>query len=208
MSSRVAAVRNGRRRTATRVRSGRVQKKNNWVANRRDYFSWSQSEIRLDRNDPGVGYRHVLTVPQLRKFIALLPEWDEIAVGLDAIVIDAGHDDAMGWYDDGVVALCAWPSESGFWFESDARWNEENEVLLSLLEVRIDHQDGRVGLLWTEAQARAFMLLDVLPHELGHHRDRMTTRSGRLGRGEPFAERYSREVLDGIWPIYTQHFEI
>src|ERR1700759_4132188 len=118
-SSSVDAVRGGRRKTATRVRSGRVQKKNNWAADRRDYFAWSQAEIRLDRNDPGVGYRHVLTVPQLRKFIGLLPDWDEIALGLDAIVIDAGRDDAMGWYHDGVVSLSAWPSHSGFWFESD-----------------------------------------------------------------------------------------
>jgi hypothetical protein len=81
-------------------------------------------------------------------------------------------------------------------------------VLLSLLDVQIDQQEGRLGLLWTEAQARAFMLLDVLPHELGHHRDRMTTRSGRLGRGEPFAERYALDVLDRVWPIYTRHFEI
>jgi hypothetical protein len=54
------------------VKAGRVQKKNNWAADRRDYRCWSQAEIRLDRNDPWVGYRHVLTVPQLRKFIALV----------------------------------------------------------------------------------------------------------------------------------------
>jgi hypothetical protein len=121
-----------------------------------------------------------VTVPQLREFIGLLPKWDEIAVGLEAIVLDRGLDDAMGWYDDGVVGACAWPAHSGFWFESNTEWNAENEVLLSLLAVRIDEQSGRVGLLWTEAQARAFTLLDVLPHELGHHRDRMTTRSRQL----------------------------
>ena len=196
------------RRTATGVRAGRVQKKNNWAADRGDYFAWSQSEIRVDRKDPGVGYRHVITVPQLRKFIGLLPSWDEVAVGLDAIVLDEGHDAAMGTYRDGVVSLHAWPAHSGFWFESDRRWNEENTFLLSLLDVKIDEQDGRLGLLWTEAQARAFMLLDVLPHELGHHRDRMTTRSRRVGRGEPFAERYAREVLERVWPIYLRHFEI
>lgn len=190
------------------MRAGRVQKKNNWVADRGDYFAWPQSEIRLDRRAPGVGYRHVITVPQLRKFIGLLPSWDEVAVGLDAIVIDAGHDEAMGTYDDGVVFLHAWPAHSGFWFESDHDWNRENEVLLSLLDVKIDEQDGRVGLLWTEAQARAFMLLDVLPHELGHHHDRMTTRSKRLGRGEPYAERYAREVLERVWPTYLRHFAI
>jgi hypothetical protein len=140
-----------RRQSATRVRKRRVHKKNNWAADRRNYFAWSQAEIRLDRKDPGPGHRHVLTVAQLRKFIGLLPDWDEIAVGLDAIVLDAGRDDAMGWYDSGVVALCAWPAHSGFWHESSKPWNEENEMLLSLLNVQIGQQDGRVGLLWTEA---------------------------------------------------------
>jgi hypothetical protein len=54
---------------------------------------------------------------------------------------------------------------------------------------------------WTEGQARAFQLLHVLPHELGHHRDRMTTRSrDRAARGEPYAERYAETVFDLLWP--------
>jgi hypothetical protein len=196
------------RRDAARVRAGRVGKKNNWKRDRRDYFAWSQAEIRLDRRNPGVGYRHAVTVPELRTFVGLLPDGDEIAIGLDAIVLGEGRDDAMGWYDEGVVVLCAWPGHSGFWFESDHKWNSENETLLSLLGVEVDERDGRVGLLWTAAQARAFMLLDVLPHELGHHRDRMTTRSRRLGRGEAFADRYARDVLDKVWPVYPGHFDV
>lgn len=46
-----------------------------------------------------------------------------------------------------------------------------------------------------------FQLLHVLPHELGHHRDRMTTRSRiSAARGEPFAERYANEVFERLWP--------
>ena len=192
-----------------RVRKGRERRKHNWRIDRGDYFVWPQEEIRLDRRDPGVGCRHVITIPQLRRFVRLLPDWDEVAVGLNAIVLGAGAS-PFGWYDEAssVVVLCAWPAHSGFWFESTHEWNAENERLLSLLGVQIDEREGRVGLLWTEAQARAFMLLDVLPHELGHHHDRMTTRTRRLGRGEPFAERYAREVLERLWPIYTRHFEI
>lgn len=201
-------MRSGHRKSAMRVKRGRVQKKNNWDADRRDYFAWSQEEIRLDRKDPGDGYRHVVTIPELRKFIGLLPEWDEIAVGLDAVVLDQGRDEAMGWYSEGVVSLSAWPAHSGFWWESTPEWTEEARELLSLLDVRIDHSDGRVGLLWTQAQARAFMLLDVLPHELGHHRDLITTRSRRVSRGEPFADAYARNLLDEIWPVYIQHFDI
>ena len=62
---------------------------------------------------------------------------------------------------------------------------------------------------WTEAQARAFQLLHILPHELGHHHDRMTTRTRRYAaRGEPYAEEYANRVLDDVWPAYISRFGI
>jgi len=170
-------------------------KKNNWSPDRGDYFACPQSEIRLDRKRPGRGYRHVVTVRQLREFVELLPAWDEAAIGLDAIVLDRGRSDAMGWYSAGVIGLCAWPAHSGLWHEVDEEWLENNDRVLSALGVEVDEQDGRSGLLWTEPQARAFILLDVLPHELGHHHDLMTTRSQRVGRGESFAEQYAHRTL-------------
>jgi pentapeptide repeat protein len=44
----------------------------------------------LTRGPPGHGYRQPLTVADVRAFISLLPAWDEVAVGLDAIVLDSG----------------------------------------------------------------------------------------------------------------------
>src|SRR5262245_11197389 len=73
-------MRSGHRRTATRVRDGRVQKKNNWELDRGDYLLRTQDEIRLDRRPPGPGYRQLLTIADVRAFIALLPVWDEVAV--------------------------------------------------------------------------------------------------------------------------------
>ena len=108
----------GNRRTATRVRDGRVQKKNNWSPDRGDYFALRQDEVRLDRRSPGREFRHVTTVPQLRSFVGLLPDWDEVAAGLQAIVLDEGQD-CMGWYSPCVVAVCAW--EQGLWWEQGDR---------------------------------------------------------------------------------------
>ena len=199
-------VRPSSRRTATRVKRGQVQKKNNWKPDRGDYFALPQDEIRLERRHPGPGYQHVLTVPQLRKFVALLPDWSEVAVGLNAIVIDAGRSDAMGWYSEGVVGLCAWPAVSGYWEEAEKSWIDANGEMLDRLGVEVDRDGDRYGLLWTERQARAFVLLDVLPHELGHHHDLLTTRSRRVSRGEPYAEGYARRVVEAIWPTYVDEF--
>jgi hypothetical protein len=219
------------RRTATRVRDGRVQKKNNWRPAPSDYRAVPHDEIQLERRRPADGHRHLVTITQLREFVALLPEWKEAAIGLRAIVLDSDTD-CYGWYQSGVVAICNW--EQDLWSVEHPDFLEEHAELLELLGVervplaesdwlremnegldelelaRIDISSGSGWreVRWTEAQARAFLLLHVLPHELGHHHDRMTTRSRRISRGEPYAESYARRALETLWPAYTRRFEI
>jgi hypothetical protein len=200
-------MRSAHRRTATRVQDGRVQKKNNWVRDRGDYFAWSADEIRLDRRPPGPEGRHLVTIAQLRSFVELLPGWDDIAGGLGAIVLDS-RQDCMGWCAGGVVAICAW--ERGLWWDDTyPSFAEEHRDLFALLDVECVTVDERLEVRWTEAQARAFQLLHILPHELGHHHDRITTRSRRsAARGEPYAESYANRVLDTVWPSYARQFGI
>jgi hypothetical protein len=200
-------MRSGNRRTATRVRAGRVQKKNNWSPDRGDYFALPQDEIRLDRRAPGPGFRHVVTVAQLRAFIALLPDWDDVAVGLDAIVLDEGQD-CMGWHSNHVVAVCAW--EQGLWWDDgDRDFEADHREVLDILGVEREQIGDNLEWRWTEEQARAFQLLHILPHELGHHHDRITTRGKRrAARGEAYAESYAHRVLDVVWPSYARRFGI
>jgi hypothetical protein len=87
-----------------KVQGGRALRRNNWRPDRNDYVVVPQSDIRIDRRDPGRGFRHLITVAQLRAFVALLPDWDDVAVGLRAVVLDSGGDDRMGWFDLGIVA--------------------------------------------------------------------------------------------------------
>ena len=200
-------MRSGNRRSAMRVRDGRVQKKNNWRRDPADYRAWRQHEIRLDRRPAGKGFRHLVTIAQLREFVELLPDWEEIAIGLDAIVLEEGQD-AMGWHEHGVVVICAWEQE--LWWEDASRGFEaDHRHVLDLIGVERETVGPRLRLRWTEAQARAFQLLHVLPHELGHHRDRMTTRSQwQAARGEPYAEAYAMKVLDAVWPAYARRFGV
>jgi hypothetical protein len=217
------------RRTAMKVRDGRVLKKNNWRLDAGDYRTLPQEEIRLDRRKPPYGSRHLITIAQLRRFIGLLPDWDEVAVGLDAIVLDSATDCA-GWCGPGVVAICAWEHDLWDWWsaemvqehghildlldvdrvpiEQSAEHRETSEHLAAL-GIRLTKPIGDVELRWTEAQARAYQLLHILAHELGHHHDRITTRAGRnIGRGEPYAEAYANRVLEQVWPLYGRMFEL
>jgi hypothetical protein len=51
--------------------------------------------------------------------------------------------------------------------------------------------------------------MHILPHELGHHYDLITSlRQRRAGRGESYAEAYALRALEDVWPIYARRFEV
>lgn len=185
-------------------------KKNNWKPDPGDYYARPQAEIQIERTDPGPGYRHVVTVAQLRDFISLLPDWDELALGLEAISIYRGGNNWIGMSNPGVVVITAW--EQDLWWDGMSKsWVEEASGVLDLLGVDIrssENGDDDLELRWTEPQARGFMLLDVLVHELGHHHDRMSTKGKSAPRGEPYAHAYAKRVQAEIWPEYVRRFEI
>jgi hypothetical protein len=147
-----------------------------------------------------------VTVTQLREVVEMLPGWDEVAGGLRTLILGSGYGDVLGWYSASYVALCEW--ERGLWWDDTLpRWVEQHADILDALDVEQEPNGADVVLRWTEDQARAFMLLAVLPHELGHHHDRMTTRSKRfVARGEAFAEEYERRVFFEVWPKYARRY--
>ena len=61
---------------------------------------------------------------------------------------------------------------------------------------------------FTETPVRGFQLMDVFLHELGHHHDRMTTKSRiNASRGENYAEEYALKYSEPIWNAYLDIFE-
>jgi hypothetical protein len=211
-----------------RVRDGRVQKKNNWSCDRRNLTAVAPRDVAVERRKPGEGYRHVMTVSDLRRFLELLPDWDELAVGLRAIVLGGEEpcDDCMGWYGPpGLIGICAWDHDL-WWDIIEESWLDEHRPVLELLNVERrllseeeerellgpfagSFDDRSFELRWTAGQARAFQLLHILPHELGHHHDRITTSGKRRPqRGESYAENYANHVLGEAWPAYTRTFGV
>jgi hypothetical protein len=192
------------RKSAPKVKGGQVQKKNNWALTPH-YSQTTEREIRVDRQRPGRGYRHLLSKADVERFIALLPDWGELSVGLDAIVLAPGERDTEGFHYKGVVAVCAW--DAGLWVSYHPSHFDEHAWVFERLGVPHRRSKGVVELQWTEETARAYQLLHVLLHELGHHRDRMTTRSqSTAARGEPFAEAYARRFFEEIYDRYQAVF--
>jgi hypothetical protein len=193
------------RRTAPRVVRGKVQRKNRWSPTP-NYYNSSQDRPVVDRRRPGRLHRHILYKQDVLRFIDLLPDWAELSIGLNAVVLAPAGYNVDGWHRPGVVAVCAWRRE--LWYETDRAWFEAHRPVLERIGVPCeDIEGGDVLCQWTEGTIRAYQLLHVLLHELGHHRDRMTTRSKKDAcRGESFAEQYALDYADRIWDRYVVEF--
>jgi hypothetical protein len=168
----------------------------------------SGTGVGFERRRAGKGYRHVLRKSDIERFIGLLPDWDEVSAGLDAIVLLPGHPENEGWCSvDGWIGIHAW--ERALWHRYHASWTEHPRASMARIGVPFELHDGEMLAKWTEETVRAYQLLEVLLHELGHHRDRMTTRTRQqAARGEPFAEQYAERYGEEIWDAYAGEFGI
>jgi hypothetical protein len=111
----------------------------------------------------------------------------------------------MGYHARGVVAVCAWGAE--LWYDPIyPDWHRDHAEVLERLGVLVRKAGNRWIAEWTEDQAKAFQLLHVFMHELGHHHDRMTTASRRVARGESYAERFALEWEERLWDDYCRVF--
>ncbi len=195
------------RKTAPKVRDGKVQRKNRWKPTPNCY-NVEQPVPVIDRQRPGWGYRHLVRKDDLRKFIRLVPEWEEISVGLNVLILATGGDETLGWHSAGRVAICAWDRSLAL-SGADRCFYEEHRPLLEKLGVPCVRLSNGWELQFTENTARAFQLVHVFVHELGHHRDRMTTRFKRQAcRGEYYAEAYARRYEDLLLARYRQEFPL
>jgi hypothetical protein len=199
-------MKRSQRMTAPRVIDGRVQRKDN-VRRSPSAFTRRERPV-MERWKPGIGYRHVLRQQEVATFLDLLPDWEELSQGLNAVVLAAGEFNVSGWHRPGVVALCAWPRK--LWLEVLPAWYAQHADIFEQIGVPCEQTaDGCYLCKWTEPTIRAYLLLHVLTHELGHHHDRMTTKSqAHCCRGEDYAEQYARRYQALIWDRYLQVFEL
>ena len=170
-----------------------------------NYGNTPQIQPAIDRRRPGPGYRHVLKKDDVARFIRILPNWPALAVRLNAIVLAPGDDGCYGWHRSGIVAVCAWGIE--LWQEWPLGFFEEHQRLFDRIGVPCEITDVACLCKFEPATVRAFQLIHILLHELGHHHDRMTTRSQRrASRGERFAEQYAQKFEAVVWNRYANEF--
>lgn len=107
----------------------------------------------------------------------------------------------------GLIAICAW--ERQLWDdELDGRWFRNHMRILGRIGVDIRFDGSRFLCDWTVEKARAFQLVHVFLHELGHHHDAMTNRGRRVARGERYAEQFAHELEELIWDDFIRVFPL
>ncbi len=197
------------RKCTPAVRGGKVQKKNDWSLTP-NYYSHAQRDVLIDRKRPGQGYHHFLKPRDVRTFINILPNWEELLGGLNGIVLAPGEDGIAGYHTFGVVHICAWEEEMWHDYKHDDIFFRNHEPIFKRLGVPIEYsEDGGVLCQFNDSTVRAYQLLHILLHELGHHHDRITTKAHRrTGRGEPYAEAYALRYETQIWERYLETFEL
>src|SRR5437762_2473108 len=127
-------------KSTPQVIDGRVQKKNNWDLSEDYYDSPNTRMVVVDRKRPGPGYRHVLTKRDIYDFIAILPDWDELSHGLNAIVLAPEDDGADGYHLRGVVHVCAW--EADLWRTTSREYYEDHQDIFARMGIECEPEDG------------------------------------------------------------------
>jgi len=197
------------RKVTPKVKDGAVQKKNRRALTVHAGYA-------IVRHAPARGYRHIISQRDIRDFTDIIPDWGQLARGLESIVLTAHPGDEEEQHDGryrvfqrektGSIEIPAWDED--LWVAHPTVHFEAHRVVLE--RIGVPHEmvdDETVQCRYTERQARAFLLLHVFMHELGHHVDRMTTKQRATSkRGEEFAERYAVERLDRLWPRYLEAF--
>lgn len=196
------------RRTNPKVVDGRVQKKNNDRPTH-NYYDHKEPELVIDRRRPGPGARHLLKVEDIKTFIAIIPDWEELSKGIDAIALLPYDEFVYGTYNlSGIIKLRAWPAQ--LWIEMHLDVEARKDWLLKALQVDIEELTyGGYLVKFTENQAKAFQLLGTFLHELGHHVDRMNCRRKHdCPGGEPFAIQFEHDMQQKIWSEFVKRFPL
>lgn len=191
------------RKTSTKVVGGRVDRKN------RSDLSEVNGYV-IEKVAAGRGFKHVVSSGQLESFIELIPDWNEHSFRLERILLSRGYINKFGYYEFfrrekiATIALCPWPKD--LWRPISLSFFDEHRHVIDALGVPHETRGHRVTCRFSVAQARAFSLLHVFLHEVGHHRDWLRRRGVRLRGREAIAEDFANRLFETMLPLYKARF--
>ena len=199
--------RNINRKTTPKVAGGKPLRKNNHKLTP-NYWNTQQEIIQIDEQKPGKGYKHFLKKKDILKFLEIIPNWEELSIDLDAIVLEEGGYGYDGrYYNDGVICISAWEKEQDILIGK--QYFLEHQEIFNRLGIKYTEEEKGFFCEFTPEQIKAYQLLHILLHELGHHYDRIKTKSKyKSSRGEKYAEDFAIKKEKEIWNRYQEVFKV
>ena len=189
------------RKTSPKVRGGKVQKKNNHRLTLKRGFV-------VDRVSPRKGFKHLVTKQELFDFIELIPNWQQVLYGIECILLSEGSDEVDGLYlpyrreKTGIIRISAWRKELVQEIRKD--YFDAHISIFEKIDLKFERRKDCVNCWFDEPKAKAFVLMHVFLHELGHHHDFMQRRA--ISSGETFAQDFAKRLENTIWPKYIEKF--
>jgi len=162
----------------------------------------------MNRQDGGFATSSASAI--YRPSSASFPDWGRLSERLERIVLSAAKDGCDAEYsfyhreETGAIFLHAWHED--LWVELRTDYFNAHEAILTKLGVSFDRREKDVLCRFTESQARAFMLLHVFLHELGHHYDRSRQKHLGATKGEQYAETFAVSRFSLLFPEYVRVF--
>lgn len=192
------------RKTTPKVRDGKVQRKNRHAPTRLNSLS-----VGIDPVKQGSSRRQVVTKEDVWKFIRLIPDWKRVSSDLDLIYLSSRDNFCEdGFYEypqRPLIALHCW--EEDLAMRTGSEYVRLHQELFDRLGVEVWKEErGLFVCQFDEDSARAFQLLHIFLHELGHHHYRITKGRGRDAGDEKYAESYALKMEKKIWKRYCEVF--
>jgi hypothetical protein len=189
------------RKSAPGSRGGKTQKKNRTALSPDVYVHQFESLV-VQRVRPIRGSYHAVTPTDVRRFVSIIPDWDEVAAGIKAVILTPGGDDAYGRYNNvGIIKLDAWRRDEPVFIPGRKEW------LVRAMGIHEPDDGEGWELVFSRDQVRCLLLMGTFLHELGHHVDRIQTRSkADASNGEPYAIAYEQRRQPELWEAYCAAF--
>jgi hypothetical protein len=189
------------RKSSPKVRDGRVQKKNRHGLTRLNSLS-----VGVEGGGKG---RRVLTKEDVWKFLRLVPDWKRVSTHLDLIYLATSDEieaDGEYWLSDQRITLAPWSNDLTMSIDRVAYLEAHGEIF-KRLGVPVEETETGWIARFDEESARAWQLLHIFLHELGHHHYRITKGRGKSAGDEKYAETYALKLEREIWPRYCEAFK-
>jgi len=195
------------RKTTPKVAGGKPLRKNNHKVTP-NFWNTEQEFVQIDEEKPGKGFKHFLKKKDIIKFLEIIPNWNMLSKHLDAIVLTYGGFGYDGYYNNnGVICISAWEKDRDILVNEN--YYHAHKELFERLGVESTKQSAGYFCEFTIDQIKAYQLLHILLHELGHHYDRIKTKSKyKAARGEDYAETFAFDNEKLIWKRYQEAFNV